>query len=197
MNPKLRSAIELAKEAHKGQLRQNGDDYVEHPIAVLRILMEAGLDLPLEAYLAAVLHDILEETEISEEELRIFAGEEVAEVVKALTKGEEYYRLPRSVRDHKYLERIAALEKKYPYILLIKMADKIHNLETLDGLLKARREKILHETQTTCLPFFRARLHASDDAGEGTYEMLFHRMEKVLEGHMAHLVSDVRHAEPH
>ncbi len=184
MNPKLCSAIELAKEAHKGQLRQNGDDYVEHPIAVLRILMEAGLDLPLEAYLAAVLHDVLEETEISEEELRVFAGEEVVEVVKALTKGEEYYRLPRSVRDHRYCERIAALEKKYPYILLIKMADKIHNLETIDGLLKARRDKILRETQTTCLPFFRAHLHTSDSVGGGTYETLLHRMEKVLEKHM-------------
>jgi (p)ppGpp synthase/HD superfamily hydrolase len=171
MNPQIRSAIALAKRAHNGQRRSNGDAFVEHPIAVMRLLLEVGNGLPLQAYLAAVLHDVLEDTTVTYEELRECAGEEVAEVVRLLTKKKG---------DCDFLPRLAASKDRYPYILLIKLADRIHNLETLDALPKARQLKILSETRELCLPFFEKQIATVCVPYLQPYQKLLARLRQSL-----------------
>ena len=84
MNDSLRLALEFAKEKHKGQKRIGGDDYITHPIAVAEIVKNEGFD---ESYqIAALFHDLLEDTDSTEEDILKYGSLEILEAVKLLTK---------------------------------------------------------------------------------------------------------------
>jgi guanosine-3',5'-bis(diphosphate) 3'-pyrophosphohydrolase len=176
----LFDAIRLATRAHAGQTREDGSAYIEHPLTVLRLLWRFNLDLPLEAYIAAILHDALEDTHVTYEELHLFAGSDIAAVVRVLTKDDTYYALPQSMRELVYLKRIASINQMYPYALLIKMADRLHNLSTCAALPIQRRKRLLHETQTIYLPFLQSHILKTDSAIRESYQQCAENMERIL-----------------
>ena len=113
---KLQLALRFAKEKHKGQKRIGGDDYISHPLAVMEIVKREGLD---ENYqIAALFHDLLEDTDATEEELLRYGNEKILEAVKCLTKEKGYDM-------KKYIGAI----KNNPIAFSVKAADRLHNLK--------------------------------------------------------------------
>lgn len=145
-------AVRLAARAHAGQARLDGTPYIEHPLAVLHILWDLSVDMPLNACITAVLHDVLEDTDITYENLLECTGSEVAAVIRVLTKDTNYFSQPVHHREKAYLERIRAATRTFPYALLIKLADRLHNIRTSDCLPEWRRTKLLKETEHLYLP---------------------------------------------
>jgi (p)ppGpp synthase/HD superfamily hydrolase len=112
---KLHLALEFAKEKHKGQKRIGGDDYITHPIAVCEIVKSEGFD---ENYqITALFHDLLEDTDATEEEILKYGNAEILEAVKLLTKEKGYI----------MADYISAI-KKNPIAFEVKAADRLHNL---------------------------------------------------------------------
>lgn len=126
----IEKATELATGAHKGQVRKtDGTPYIEHPIAVGQILKEAGFDEITVA--SAIVHDVLEDTDVTEEKLRDELGDQVANVVTAVSEDKE---LPWEERKEKYAHDVAKSDER---VKAVSIADKIHNLKSLiDGYEK-------------------------------------------------------------
>jgi GTP pyrophosphokinase len=146
----ITTALELAFKAHEGQKRSSGEPYVIHPIAVASIVAKWGLDA--EAVTAALLHDVVEDTETPLDRLGQEFGSKVAELVDGLTK----LRLsatPRPSSDSTRLEAsnenlrklLLASTKDYR-VMLIKLADRLHNMRTLRYLSPDKRERIARES---------------------------------------------------
>jgi GTP pyrophosphokinase len=140
----LTRAYSVAAEAHVGQVRRSGDRYIVHPLAVATILAELGLDdLTLAA---ALLHDAVEDTGLSLEEVTREFGAEVAAMVDGVTK------LDRVRFDSKEAQQAATMRKmlvamaKDIRVLLIKLADRLHNMRTIAALPREKQERIAQET---------------------------------------------------
>ena len=116
MTESLRLALEFAKKKHNGQKRIGGDDYITHPIAVMEIIKKEGLD---ENYqIAALFHDLLEDTDATEDEILKYGNYEILEAVKLLTKKKGYDM-------GEYVSSI----RKNPIAFAVKAADRLHNLQ--------------------------------------------------------------------
>ncbi len=174
------AALHLANRAHAGQTREDGSPYIDHPLAVLRLLWQCSIDLPAEAYSAALLHDVLEDTQMTYEDLLASVGSEIAAVVRMLTKDETYYALPKNMREHVYLRRLKEASSSYPYIVLIKIADRLHNIQTSDALSPERRQRLLIETQEIYLPFFESCLRKNPEELRGPFYKGFSRLTHSL-----------------
>ena len=112
----LQLALEFAKAKHKGQKRIGGDDYITHPVAVSEILKKQGFD---EIYrITALFHDLLEDTDATEEEILRYGNPEILEAVTLLTKKKGY----------NMAEYISAI-KQNPIAFAVKSADRLHNLQ--------------------------------------------------------------------
>ena len=112
----VRLALEFAKLKHKGQKRIGGDDYITHPIAVCEIVKSQGYDKSYQ--IAALFHDLLEDTDATQEEILKFGSPQILEAVKLLTKEKGY----------KMSEYIGAI-KQNPIAFAVKSADRLHNLQ--------------------------------------------------------------------
>jgi GTP diphosphokinase / guanosine-3',5'-bis(diphosphate) 3'-diphosphatase len=149
-------AMRVAQKAHEGQLRDSGELYLAHPIDVARLLCELRLDG--ESLRAALLHDTIEDTPLSEEEIEADFGEGVGGMVRALSKIERL-RLPvhgahakAKLTPAQNLRKMLLAMSKDVRVILIKLADRIHNLSTLDALEPSRRARIVRETEEIYLP---------------------------------------------
>src|SRR5947208_3044499 len=137
-------AYQLARAAHEGQVRRSGDPYIQHPLAVARIVAELGLDdITLSA---ALLHDSVEDTGVTLEEVASEFGEDVAAIVDGVTK------LDRVSFDSKEAQQAATMRKmlvamaKDIRVLLIKLADRLHNMRTIAALRADKQQRIAQET---------------------------------------------------
>jgi GTP pyrophosphokinase len=146
----IRRAGEAAIAAHEGQLRRTGEPYVTHPIAVADIVADLGLDAPTIA--AALLHDAVEDTGMTIEGLTKEFGEQVAAVVDGVTK------LDRLEFDSKEAQQAATIRKMFIAmardwrVLLIKLADRLHNMRTISVMPMPRQRAIAQETLDVYAP---------------------------------------------
>ena len=137
-------AFELAEKAHTGQLRRSGDPFITHPLGVATILADLGLDEKTVA--AALLHDAVEDTELSLAEVEKEMGFEVAALIDGVTKLEKIrYRSPEQTRAENLRKMIVATARDVR-VLLIKIADRLHNMRTLAPLKPEKKELIARET---------------------------------------------------
>ncbi len=113
---RLLLALEFAKAKHKGQKRIGGDDYITHPIAVCEIVKNEGFDINYQ--ITALFHDLLEDTDATEEEILKFGNDKILEAVRLLTKEKGYV----------MAEYISAI-KANPIAFAVKAADRLHNLQ--------------------------------------------------------------------
>jgi guanosine-3',5'-bis(diphosphate) 3'-pyrophosphohydrolase len=148
-NPKadlkeIERAYRFAAEHHEGQKRLSGEDFIEHPLAVAQILADLGLDTTtLEA---ALLHDTVEDTDVSVAELESEFGAEVSRIVDGLTKLDE---LSFRSREHEQAENVRKMIVAMAgdiRVLLIKLADRLHNMRTLSALPKDKQRRIATAT---------------------------------------------------
>jgi GTP pyrophosphokinase len=134
----------VAAECHRDQSRKSGEPYITHPIAVARIIAELGLDDA--TIVAALLHDTVEDTGITLDDLRAEFGDDVAEIVDGVTK------LERIKFDSKEAQQAATMRKmlvamaKDIRVLIIKLADRLHNMRTLAGMPAWKQERTAQET---------------------------------------------------
>ncbi len=140
----IRRAYEFAKAAHEGQRRDSGEDYINHPLAVAYILVEMGLDPT--SVIAALLHDVVEDTPIGLEDITKEFGSEVAALVDGLTK------LRNIIFQNKQEQQVENLRKMFlamardVRVILSKLADRMHNMRTLQYLPVERQKRIARET---------------------------------------------------
>ena len=141
----ITKAFLLAKEAHKGARRRSGEPYIMHPIAVARIVCgEIGLGST--SICAALLHDVVEDTEYTVEDIKVLFGEKIAQIVDGLTK----------ISSGMFGENVSAQAENFRKLLLtmsddirvilVKIADRLHNMRTLGSLLPNKQYKIAGET---------------------------------------------------
>jgi len=146
----IKRAYELAEAAHEGQTRASGEPYVQHCLAVAQILAELGMDGPTIA--AGLLHDTVEDSAISVEDLRQDFGDEVAKLVNGVTKLEEIGKLSHLGRRELEDKEAENLRKMFlamvddVRVVLIKLADRLHNMRTLGALPPERQRRFARET---------------------------------------------------
>jgi len=140
----VRKAYERAAEAHHGQRRLSGEDYVNHPLEVAAIL--ADLELDAETIAAALLHDTVEDTNLTADEVKREFGPEVARLVEGVTKlGRISLRTDQQQQAENIRKMMVAMAEDLR-VVLIKLADRLHNMRTLEPLAEAKRRKISRET---------------------------------------------------
>ncbi len=140
---RIRSAARYSADLHKGQVRNSGDAYITHPIAVAEILI--GLNLDSDAIIAALLHDVLEDTKIEQSELRERFGKDVEQLVQGVTKIATVKAKNRNQQAAETIRKMLLAMVKDIRVILIKLADKLHNMRTLEFKNNARRRAIALE----------------------------------------------------
>src|SRR5204863_63624 len=132
-------------EAHRGQKRESGDDYVSHSVAVATILAEQLMDSTTIA--AALLHDVVEDSDTSLEDIRRDFGAEVAELVDGLTKLSTLtFRSTAEEQAENYRKLLLSVAKD-ARVIIIKLADRLHNMRTLEHLDVEKQRRIALETR--------------------------------------------------
>ncbi|UMZ73243.1 RelA/SpoT family protein [Natranaerofaba carboxydovora] len=140
----LDDAYEFAENAHSGQKRVSGIDYFYHPLEVAFILAELELDLP--TVCAGLLHDVIEDTEVTKEEVEEKFGSEIALLVDGVTKLSKLEFKSKEERQAENLRKMFLAMAEDIRVILIKLADRTHNMRTLDHLPKRKQKKIAKET---------------------------------------------------
>ena len=140
---KIIKAYKYAAEKHKNQFRKSGEPYIIHPLHVAYILAELGLDT--QTICAALLHDVVEDTDSTNEDIIELFGEGVAETVAGVTKLTDIFKTIEEKQTANYKKLFAAMEKDIRVIIL-KLADRLHNISTLQYLKKDRQIAIATET---------------------------------------------------
>ena len=141
----LEKAVDLAKEAHKKQTRASGEPYYTHPVAVAKILAEMKMDTA--TLVTAILHDTLEDTEVTYEDLSSQFGEEVAELVNGVSKLTKIESQTVEGKQAENFRKLLVAMSEDIRVLLVKLSDRLHNMRTLHHFKKPEKQKrIARET---------------------------------------------------
>lgn len=140
----IRSAFEFAREAHRGVRRKSGEPYITHPLSVARIVV-AEIGLGVKSVMAALLHDVVEDTDYTVEDIRFRFGDKVAQLVDGLTKLSGVFDKESSEQAENFKRMILTLSDDVR-VIIIKLADRLHNMRTLGSMLPHKQMKIASET---------------------------------------------------
>ena len=155
VSERVKRAVEVARAAHEGQLRKTGEPYIVHPLAVKKILEEWGMDE--DTIIAGILHDTVEDTALTLEDIKAEFGESVAFLVDGVTKLSTARNGMRDIDTYlpatkdNFLRLMIALGDDIR-VLIIKLADRLHNLRTLSALPPEKQKKIAKETLEVFAP---------------------------------------------
>ena len=148
--PRIEAAYKLAKKAHEGQVRSSGDPYISHPIAVAVILVGLGMDS--DTIIGGLLHDVVEDTSVTLEDIEKQFGADVAELVDGVTK---LANIPYSSRAEQQAENVRKMllaMAKDVRVVIIKLADRLHNMRTLDFRIPEKQRVKSLETMEIYAP---------------------------------------------
>ncbi|MCX7891226.1 MAG: bifunctional (p)ppGpp synthetase/guanosine-3',5'-bis(diphosphate) 3'-pyrophosphohydrolase [Burkholderiales bacterium] len=141
---RIEEAYRFSNAAHRGQFRQSGEPYISHPVAVAGILSEWQLDAQTLA--AALLHDVMEDSHVSKDELAARFGKPVAELVDGVSKLDRIeFQSAQEAQAENFRKMLLAMARDVR-VILIKLADRLHNMRTLDAVSPAKRRRIAKET---------------------------------------------------
>ena len=146
----LRRAWAVGAAAHEGQTRKSGEPYITHPVAVAGVLAEQKVDI--ETLVAAVLHDTIEDTPLTREALAAEFGESVAELVEGVTKLDKLQFASRREADAESFRKMMLAMARDLRVILIKLADRLHNMRTLGAQSAEARARIARETLEVYAP---------------------------------------------
>lgn len=140
----IRKAFDLAKESHKGVKRKSGEPYILHPIAVAKIVT-SEIGLGTTSITCALLHDVVEDTEYTLEDINHFFGEKISTIIDGLTKISDVFDKQSSLQAENFRKMLMTLSDDVR-VILIKLADRLHNMRTLDSMPPNKQLKIAGET---------------------------------------------------
>ena len=140
----IRLAFEMAVDAHKSMRRKSGEPYILHPIAVARICVEE-IGLGVRSTICSLLHDTVEDTDISLDDIQREFGNEIAKIVDGLTKISTVVDVNASQQAENFRKILLTLTDD-PRVIIIKLADRLHNMRTLDSMKQEKQLKVSSET---------------------------------------------------
>ncbi len=144
--PRLRRAFEIAADAHKETRRKSGEPYILHPIAVARIVVEE-VGMGVTSAICALLHDVVEDTEITLHDIETEFGSDYAKIIDGLTKISNVVDLKSTTTEQaENFRKILLTLAHDPRVILIKLADRLHNMRTLESMSREKQLKIASET---------------------------------------------------
>ncbi len=138
------SAYEFGAVAHKGQTRMSGEPYISHPVAVAGTLAEMHFDA--QTIVAAILHDVIEDTEITTAEIEAQFGAEVANLVDGVSKLDQMHFNSRAEAQAESFRKMMLAMIEDIRVILVKLADRLHNMETLEAMPRDKQARIARET---------------------------------------------------
>jgi len=138
------TAYRFSAAAHEGQTRKSGDPYISHPVAVAGILADLHMDTP--TLIAALLHDVVEDTGVTNQEVAEKFGKQVAELVDGLSKLDKIeFQSATQAQAENFRKMLLAMSQDVR-VILVKLADRLHNMSTLDAMSPEKRRRIARET---------------------------------------------------
>ena len=140
----IRKAFDLAVEAHKTQRRKSGEPYIYHPVAVAHIAAKE-IGLGTTSIICALLHDVVEDTDYTLKDIEKLFGEKVSKIIDGLTKIQDVFDKNVSMQAENFRKMLLTLSDDVR-VILIKLADRLHNMRTLDAMKKPKQLKIASET---------------------------------------------------
>lgn len=195
----VRQAYLCAERAHEGQTRRSGEAYVTHPLAVADILADMHMDH--QSLAAAMLHDVIEDTKVDKEDLSEQFGVTVAELVDGVSKLTQFEFQTQAEKQAENFQKMAMAMARDLRVILVKLADRLHNMRTLDVLGAEKRRRIAKETLEIYAPIAN-RLGMNDvriefeDLGFATlYPMRAKRIKAAIaatRGHRKELVANIQ-----
>ncbi len=141
---RIEEAYHFSGNAHKGQFRESGEPYISHPLAVAGILADWHLDT--QALMAALLHDVMEDTEVSKDEISRRFGKPVAELVDGVSKLDKIEFQSQEVAQAENFRKMLLAMARDVRVILIKLADRLHNMRTLGAVEAEQRRRVARET---------------------------------------------------
>lgn len=140
----ITKAFNLAKEAHEGQLRKSGEPYIIHPVAVAKILAELNMDS--QTICGGLLHDVIEDTKYTYDDIKEMFGENIADIVEGVTKIKNLnYKKADEAQAENIRKMVLAMSKDIR-VVIVKLSDRLHNLRTLEYMTDEKRYRIARET---------------------------------------------------
>ncbi|MCB1863847.1 MAG: bifunctional (p)ppGpp synthetase/guanosine-3',5'-bis(diphosphate) 3'-pyrophosphohydrolase [Chromatiales bacterium] len=191
----------FAAEAHIDQMRKSGEPYIYHPIAVARIL--AGMHMDHQTLVAAILHDVIEDTPTAKEHLAEQFGAEVAELVDGVSKLDHVGFSSRKEAQAENFRKMLLAMSRDVRVILIKLADRLHNMRTLGVMTPEKRRRIAHETLEIYAPIaYRlgmndVRLELEDHGFRHLYPKRYFVIEREVErvrGHRRQVLDKIKQA---
>src|SRR5512134_3647471 len=169
---RLAEAYRFSESAHAGQKRQSGDPYISHPLAVAEIL--AGWHLDGQALVAALLHDVMEDTSVTKAEISDTFGKPVADLVDGVSKLDKIeFQSAEDAQAENFRKMLLAMARDVR-VILIKLADRLHNMRTLDAVSPAKRKRVARETMEIYAPI-------ANRLGLNT---LYHELQELAFSHL-------------
>ncbi|RLT32742.1 MAG: HD domain-containing protein, partial [Chloroflexi bacterium] len=147
---KVRQAFAVAAAAHVHQSRESGEPYINHPVAVATILIELHIDA--ETIMAALLHDVIEDTSVSYEQIEGLFGPDVAALVDGVTKLSELEVRPKEEAQAENYRKMFVSMANDPRVVLVKLADRLHNMRTIHATKPEKQKRIARETMEIYVP---------------------------------------------
>ena len=141
---RIREAYQFARQAHEGQTRASGEPYFDHPVAVAEILAEYHMDV--DTIMAGLLHDVVEDTPVTAEQIEERFGERVCKMVMGVTKVGKIGTAYRSEEDIENFRRMLVATAQEIQVIIIKLADRLHNMRTLHFLPRHKQRSIARQT---------------------------------------------------
>lgn len=195
----VRRAYFFAEQAHDGQRRSSGEPYVTHPLAVATIL--ANLHLDHQALMAALLHDVIEDTGVSKEAVARQFGEAVAELVDGVSKLTQIkFESKAEAQAENFRKMVLAMAEDIR-VIIVKLADRLHNMRTLGALRRDKKRRIAKETLDIYAPIANRlgintlRLELEDLSFQAIYPMRYERLRKAVlsvRGHRKEVVKKIQ-----
>ena len=146
----IKRAYVFSYASHQGQLRKSGEPYINHPLSVAYILAEMGMDAV--SIGAAILHDVVEDTSVGQEEIKKKFGSEISNLVDGLSKIDNIKLLTRDEAQAENFSKMMLVMSDDLRVILVKLADRLHNMRTLDCLSKEKKFRIAKETLEIYVP---------------------------------------------
>ena len=140
----IRKAFDLALDAHKDMRRKSGEPYIYHPIAVAQIVA-SEIGLGATSVICALLHDTVEDTDVTLDDIRNLFGETESKIIDGLTKIENVFDQSSSIQAENFRKVLLTLSDDVR-VILIKLADRLHNMRTLESMARDKQLKIASET---------------------------------------------------